>query len=79
MGLGSPLANDYLEPQQKEHASMKFIYQSPVTKWRNCLEANQYIDGSRKNRKNRHPYHGLPQTGDEANMYARFVYVPLII
>ena len=29
---------------------------------RNCLESNQFIDYDRRNKKNCHPHHDLPQT-----------------
>ena len=42
---------------------------------RNCLEANQCIDGNRWNHKNLHPLHNLPQTcGGSKYVYMVFIH-----
>ena len=47
MGLGAPWANSYIEFQQKELPSLRFIYQYPVTSLKNCLETIKHIDEDR--------------------------------
>ena len=60
MGPGAPWSNAYLEFQQKEQSSMRFIYQYPVTNLMNRLEDNQSIYDSRYLKK-QHPSRNLPQ------------------
>ena len=79
MSLVAPWTNAYIELQQKEQSSVRFIYQYTVTNLSNCLEENQCIYDNRINHKNWPPRHSLPQECGGGNPFVQFGYVPLKI